>query len=80
MIGSAHFDSLCELIEYYQKKPLYKHFKLKYVVNSGKFLTWYPIPYSLIESKLSCEHFIMQSRILKGPLVALGATRWVRIT
>lgn len=34
VIGSAHFDSLCELIEYYQKKPLYKHFKLKYVVSS----------------------------------------------
>merc|ERR550534_878132 len=35
IIGSAHFDSLCELVEYYQKRPLYKHFKLKYVVNSA---------------------------------------------
>lgn len=33
MIGSATFDSLPELVSYYQKHPLYRKMKLRYPVN-----------------------------------------------
>lgn len=33
MIGSATFDSLSELVQYYQKHPLYRKMKLRYAVN-----------------------------------------------
>lgn len=35
MIGSATFDSLPELISYYQKHPLYRKMKLRYPVNQA---------------------------------------------
>lgn len=33
VIGSANFDSLMELVSYYQKHPLYRKMKLRYPVN-----------------------------------------------
>ena len=32
-IGSAVFDSLTELIQYYEANPLYRRMKLKYAIN-----------------------------------------------
>lgn len=33
MIGSATFDSLTELVQYYESNPLYRRMKLKYAIN-----------------------------------------------
>ncbi|XP_064393377.1 1-phosphatidylinositol 4,5-bisphosphate phosphodiesterase gamma-1-like [Halichondria panicea] len=33
MIGSAQFDSLTELVQYYETNPLYRRMKLKYAIN-----------------------------------------------
>lgn len=33
MIGSAMFDSLTELVQYYESNPLYRRMKLKYAIN-----------------------------------------------
>ena len=33
MIGSATFDSLTELVRYYESNPLYRWMKLKYAIN-----------------------------------------------
>ena len=33
MIGSAQFDSLTELVQYYETIPLYRRMKLKYAIN-----------------------------------------------
>ena len=33
IIGSATFDSLPELVAYYEKKPLYRKMKLRYAIN-----------------------------------------------
>ena len=33
MIGSATFDSLTELVQYYELNPLYRRMKLKYAIN-----------------------------------------------
>ena len=33
MIGSATFDSLTELVQYYESNPLYRKMKLKYAIN-----------------------------------------------
>ena len=35
LIGSASFDSLPELVTYYQKYPLYRKMKLRYAVNEA---------------------------------------------
>ena len=32
-IGSATFDSLTELVQYYESNPLYRRMKLKYAIN-----------------------------------------------
>ena len=32
-IGSASFDSLTELVQYYESNPLYRRMKLKYAIN-----------------------------------------------
>ena len=32
-IGSATFDSMTELISYYEQNPLYRRMKLKYAIN-----------------------------------------------
>ena len=32
-IGTAQFESLVELVQYYEKHPLYRRMKLKYAVN-----------------------------------------------
>lgn len=32
-IGSATFDSLTELVQYYEQNPLYRRMKLKYAIN-----------------------------------------------
>ena len=32
-IGSATFDSMSELISYYEQNPLYRRMKLKYAIN-----------------------------------------------
>jgi phosphatidylinositol phospholipase C gamma-1 len=33
LIGSATFDSLTELVQYYESNPLYRRMKLKYAIN-----------------------------------------------
>lgn len=33
MIGSATFESLTELVQYYESNPLYRRMKLKYAIN-----------------------------------------------
>ena len=33
MIGTAQFESLVELVNYYEKHPLYRKMKLRYPVN-----------------------------------------------
>ena len=33
MIGSATFESLTELVQYYETNPLYRRMKLKYAIN-----------------------------------------------
>lgn len=33
MIGSAMFESLTELVQYYESNPLYRRMKLKYAIN-----------------------------------------------
>ena len=33
MIGSASFESLTELVQYYESNPLYRRMKLKYAIN-----------------------------------------------
>lgn len=33
MIGSATFESLTELVQYYESNPLYRRMKLKYSIN-----------------------------------------------
>ncbi|XP_064611128.1 1-phosphatidylinositol 4,5-bisphosphate phosphodiesterase gamma-1-like isoform X2 [Liolophura sinensis] len=35
MIGTAHFESLVELVQYYERHPLYYKMKLKYPVNEA---------------------------------------------
>jgi phosphatidylinositol phospholipase C gamma-1 len=34
-IGTAQFESLVELVEFYMKHPLYKGMKLKYAINEA---------------------------------------------
>ena len=34
-IGTAQFESLVELVEFYRKHPLYKGMKLKYPINES---------------------------------------------
>lgn len=34
-IGNAQFESLVELVSYYEKNPLYKKMKLRYPVNQS---------------------------------------------
>ena len=34
IIGNASFESLLELVQYYEKQPLYRRMKLRYPVNS----------------------------------------------
>lgn len=33
LVGSAQFENLCQLVNYYEKHPLYRKVKLKYPVN-----------------------------------------------
>lgn len=33
MLGSTEFDSIVDLINYYEKRPLYRKMKLRYPIN-----------------------------------------------
>jgi len=51
-IGSATFESLPELVAYYQKHPLFRKMKLRYAVNQALVDKCGEVVYNL--SQLSC--------------------------
>ncbi|XP_046842493.1 1-phosphatidylinositol 4,5-bisphosphate phosphodiesterase gamma-1-like isoform X2 [Xenia sp. Carnegie-2017] len=47
-IGTAQFESLVELVDYYTKCPLYKNIKLRYPINEAKLDEIETVPYDYV--------------------------------
>ena len=64
LIGSATFDSLTELVQYYESNPLYRRMKLKYAINDEvlksigevRAVMYYIILYNSFQNVLPCFH------------------------
>ena len=74
-IGTAQFESLVELVEFYEKHPLYRKMKLKHPINEEvsasnyvDLVTRYSVRVWNLEFKMYCIHVLYS--VIMMPLIA----------